>query len=601
MAKEKVAGIEEQASLGPARVKKLVIKNFRCIGPVPVEVDLDEIVVLVGANNAGKSTILRAYEVVMNHGSTAGKLQLSDFPREVVDLNNLPEIELQTYIDSDTTDKPGDQWLHLEEETGRHYVRERWIWDSPNKDPERQGHLADAEDWSSQVPWGAPNVAKARRPIPHRVDAFASPEEQAQGVIDIIKTVLQDQARRSGEGADPASALERLKMEILAVQADLIRSSQSEIEKIEDELSGIISEVFKGFRVKIDPRHQDISEKALNLFSTDPILRMGPIDGHSSPIDKQGSGARRTLLWSALKLVGEKNAAKQKKLTAKGKSKPTPDADAEASSENPRPHVLLMDEPEICLHPNAIREACRVLYGLSSAGSGWQVMITTHSPAFIDLSRDNTTIVRVERDALGDIRGTTVFRPMKAKLDEDDKRLLKLLNVWDPYVGEFFFGGRTVIVEGDTEYSAFQLVMEDERSLFGDVHVIRARGKFIIPTLIKILNHFGSSYAVLHDGDRPKLDGGNSNPAWAANSAILKAVQAAPDPKAVRLVASVPNFEEAYLDSIAKGDKPYRAIVQLKSNEEAYKRIRALLVALLDPVQALPDRAIAWSDLQQIM
>ena len=205
MAKEKIAAVEvQQVSLGSARVKKLVIKNFRCIGSNPVEVDLDDIVVLVGPNNVGKSTILRAYEVVMNHGSTEGRLLLADFPREIVDGDKLPEIELQTYIDPETKDKPGEQWLHLEEETGRNYVRERWIWDSPNKDPTRQGRRANAEDWSESVPWGAPNVAKSHRPIPHRVDAFASPETQAQGVINIIKTVLQDLAKKPGEGEDTA-------------------------------------------------------------------------------------------------------------------------------------------------------------------------------------------------------------------------------------------------------------------------------------------------------------------------------------------------------------------------------------------------------------
>lgn len=306
MAKEKAPVIPaEQVSLGPAKVKRLIIKNFRCTGSNPVEVDLDEIVVLVGANNAGKSTILRAYEVVMCHGSTEGRLVIADFPCEIVDADNLPEIELQTYIDSDTKDKPGEQWMHFEEETGRNYVRERWIWDSPSKDPNRQGRRAKAEDWSDQVPWGAPNVAKANRPIPHRVDAFASPEAQAQEVIKIIKTVLQDHARKPSEGDDPASALDKLKVQILSVQAQLIQNSQIEIDKIEDQLSGIISEVFKGFKVKIDPRHQDLSDKSFSLFTKDPILRMGPEDGHCAPIEKQGSGARRTLLWSALKLVGE--------------------------------------------------------------------------------------------------------------------------------------------------------------------------------------------------------------------------------------------------------------------------------------------------------
>ncbi|MDR3543128.1 MAG: hypothetical protein P4L69_19510 [Desulfosporosinus sp.] len=77
-------------------------------------------------------------------------------------------------------------------------------------------------------------------------------------------------------------------------------------------------------------------------------------------------------------------------------------------------------------------------------------MVTTHSPAFIDFSRDNTTIIRVERGEQGDVKGTTVFRPKRAKLDENDKQLLKLLNICDPYVAEFFFGGHSIIVEGDT-------------------------------------------------------------------------------------------------------------------------------------------------------
>ena len=43
-------------------LKKLVIKNFRSIGETPIEIELDKIVVLVGSNNSGKSSILRAYQ-----------------------------------------------------------------------------------------------------------------------------------------------------------------------------------------------------------------------------------------------------------------------------------------------------------------------------------------------------------------------------------------------------------------------------------------------------------------------------------------------------------------------------------------------------------
>jgi putative ATP-dependent endonuclease of OLD family len=49
----------------------------------PVTIELDEIVVLVGPNNAGKSSILRAYEVVMQSGK-AKYLDVDGFPNGVL-------------------------------------------------------------------------------------------------------------------------------------------------------------------------------------------------------------------------------------------------------------------------------------------------------------------------------------------------------------------------------------------------------------------------------------------------------------------------------------------------------------------------------------
>jgi len=52
---------------------------------------------------------------------------------------------------------------------------------------------------------------------------------------------------------------------------------------------------------------------------------MGPESGYMSSINRQGSGAQRTLLWAAIKYLAENGN--------------------ERSSQ--RPHVLLLDEPEI--------------------------------------------------------------------------------------------------------------------------------------------------------------------------------------------------------------------------------------------------------------
>jgi putative ATP-dependent endonuclease of OLD family len=268
----------------------------------------------------------------------------------------------------------------------------------------------------------------------------------------------------------------------------------------------------------------------------------------------------------------------------------------------------MIDEPELCLHPNAIRDACRVLYDLAER-PGWQIMVTTHSPVFIDLSRDNTSIVRVERQAGGKVNGTTLFRPERSSLSNDDKENLKLLNIYDPYVAEFFFGGRIIVVEGDTEYSAFKYVANLKPDGLENLHIIRARGKVTIASLAKILNHFGASYSILHDADTPTIFVKDkktgqpkpmTNSAWTNNQKILDAVNAAPSTAKIRLVASISNFETAYFGQALNSEKPYTAVQRLKDDGDHFKIVYDLLLALIDHNNPLPTGATAWSELQQL-
>jgi putative ATP-dependent endonuclease of OLD family len=225
-------------------------------------------------------------------------------------------------------------------------------------------------------------------------------------------------------------------------------------------------------------------------------------------------------------------------------------------------------------------------------------MVTTHSPCFVDFARDHTSIVRVERRNDGQITGTTIFRPARAGFDGDDKDRLKLLNVCDPYVAEFFFGGKTIVVEGDTEYTAFRHVIGLSPSQYEGVHVVRARGKATVVSLCKILNQFGAPYSVLHDSDRPtyEKDGKKyANPAWAHNESIR--TEMAKAPAATRLLASLPDFEGAYLGEEVKTDKPYNVLGSLKADSEVFTRISQLLDALIDFAKPVPSGAMQWTSI----
>jgi putative ATP-dependent endonuclease of the OLD family len=114
---------------------KLIIKNFRCIGTTPVTIDLDDIVVLVGPNNGGKSSILRAYEIVMLEGSNEGHLTIDDFPSSKINSEALPEIELHTVVYDNS---PGPEWMERTG-SGEMLVKEMWRWPAPGA-PVRRGY-----------------------------------------------------------------------------------------------------------------------------------------------------------------------------------------------------------------------------------------------------------------------------------------------------------------------------------------------------------------------------------------------------------------------------------------------------------------------------
>ncbi|WP_218576338.1 AAA family ATPase [Pseudomonas sp. SLFW] len=196
---------------------------------------------------------------------------------------------------------------------------------------------------------------------------------------------------QKSEDQEEKSQYELLLQSVGTLQKQVAKDAVTAIQDVQENLNKSISDVFPGYSITLDARPEEDLEKVLNFFKSLPLLRMGPTEGHQSTLEHQGSGARRTLLWTALRILAEHKRTK------------SPKADL-----TERPHVLLLDEPEMCLHPSAIRDACNVLYSLPMAGK-WQVMVTTHSPVFIDLSRNNTSIVRVEREIGGDVSGTTIF------------------------------------------------------------------------------------------------------------------------------------------------------------------------------------------------
>ena len=376
------------------KLKKMIVRNFRAIKN-DIEIELNDIVILVGSNNCGKSTILKAYECAVN----SEKLTIDDFHKCEIDQHNLPEVEIHTFVNADTAPKI-DTWCEPYEEN--YIVKEKWLWKKPNDRPERIGYRVDLGRWANQqtdspkMPWAMDNVAYARRPKPHRVSTFDSPETQSDAIKDIINSLLEEKIKNY----DPISKDDNfgsLKSKFENLKKEFTEASKEEVKSISKDITEIIHKIIPNheFNFSIDDALKD---DPFQIFDPKDIdIKFGEKD-KLFPLINHGSGARRTLLWAILKKMAEMGYEAK---SSKGKK-----FEKIANSES---HILLMDEPEISLHPSAIREACEVLYSLPH-NNVWQVMITTHSPQFIDLTKNHTTIVRVEKVDENNIESTTLYK-----------------------------------------------------------------------------------------------------------------------------------------------------------------------------------------------
>lgn len=588
-------------------IKKLRIRNFGCIGSQPIELDIDNIVILVGPNNAGKSTILKAYEAVTD----CLKLEQDDFHNKQVSVESFPEIEVHSVAIDDN--KPGDEWC-LVQSDGTYLIREKWKWTATNREPERVGFNVTLDRWAQEgdqekMPWGTNNVAKARRPKPHRVNTFDDPEVQSKAITSLLKSLLEDSIKTIKENNEDEKTKYDLLVESLRDLRDSSKITQQEsIEGLESTANKIISKIFPSHELKIFSPESSTPIK-IDLLGNEFSIEMGPIGGLKFPLEKQGSGSRRTALWTILKLLADNGVrAKVAGKTAKSYHEPVGPNTA---------HVLLLDEPEVSLHPSATEIARDVLYSLPD-NENWQIMVATHSPSFIDLTKDHTTIIRVDKTINDDIETTTLFKPEFAQLDEDDKENLKLINLFDSHISEAFFGGKVLIVEGDTEYSAFNYIknkeIESNNNSYQDLSIIRARGKVTVASMMKVLNHFGKRFYALHDTDMPTVKSRRKNkdlsvegvivydqftmknPAWTNNEKILAQMT-----DNSRVVASVINFEDAYFDETIGSDKPENCIKHIREEQEMYQKVKDLLDGILEiEKQTLPEGAIVWSNMSEL-
>ena len=330
------------------------------------------------------------------------------------------------------------------------------------------------------------------------------------------------------------------------------------------------------------------------------------VDGKAeTSLLQQGTGARRALFWSMLRVHNElkrlieRRDEHRKQLVAKRKKAKGTDAEdidaqiAAIDAGAPVPedaedpalpgYLLLIDEPENALHPMAARAAQRHLYELAK-DPDWQVVMTTHSPYFINPLEDHTTIVRMERTK-GDESAlfTKVYRSEAVTFNEDERRNLQALQQMDVSFSEVFFGSYPILVEGDTEHAAFiAAIVQEQHDLADKVTIVRARGKASLPAWIRMLHHFKINFGLVHDTDWPYNRAGKSG-MWTMNATIHAEIsKCRQDGLVVRHSYSLPDFERALGGDQLGKDKPFAAYERVVKESQPREKVQSLIQTLFD-------------------
>lgn len=560
------------------RLAALRIRNFECIGGDGVEVIIDDIVVLIGPNNAGKSAILDAYGTFASAGA---ELPLSCYHNE----NPALPVEVEgvfTDVTPHDQEKIGKKWVHADPRFGE-CVKVQWRWISPSEKGKKSSWDHESGQWQEGGMGGFDSLLQSCIPAPIRVSPRDDPATIEAKVTEILTEVVKGQLK------DDSSKTAHILAELTKLTQSISDEIKGDIQKACSLIESKISAIFPGHVVEfVSAIGKFEPEKSIGTGSH---IRVRQTGATAIPLSQQGTGLQRAFLWSALSALAELGRLKH------GRS----------AIGDGRPKVLLIDEPECFLHPPTVRAAREALYSIAEL-PGWQVMATTHSAVFIDVAKPHTTIIRISRDAGASPR---VFSTDRAAFDAEQRDRLRMVRACHPTVNEFFFADHVYLVEGETEQVVLSRLLETGDPEWSRTrHVVNCMGKANIPLFARILNQFGVPYTVLHDADAPRVQRSGkwqTNGMWTTNRTILESVKERPvDLPASNTVVHVPDFEGYYFGTSLNRDKPYQALLQVTREDfetapelERLRLLRAMLSGSEHPatyqtVTALQELVAAW-------
>lgn len=547
------------------KLTQLRIQNFRACRDVSL--NLGSMHALVGANNAGKSTVLRALDFLFNPSTKSLNEESfwnKDTSLEILvegvfsDLTAKENETLNAYLkpdgtfhmarsakmgakggDSDSDSEQGEDKLTI----GQHYKKPipqpAWLQEGnisgnsikewwKNKDQLTVDGVSFTDFLNSAK---APTVGdwkeKAKEFVTANADKIPMQDawvDNPKGYANVLKGTLpffvlvpavRDVTDESkGTKSSPLGKL------LFAILDTVSEEKRSKIESILGEVAKQMNRSGGDERVPLIAETEKQLNTLLNDFFTGcdleiefetptlEVLLSAPKlyvdDGFRNAVENKGHGLQRAIIFTILRRYAEYMTS-------------APDG-------KKRSLILAIEEPELYMHPQAQRTIRRVFRKISEGND--QVFFSTHSSLLVDVAYFDE-IIRMETaceatDCKKTTKSTAWQLPMEKMIEDIETRIPRLKgqvtaesmrdlysHAYNPRRNEGFFASKIILVEGLTEEYSLPIYADALPNCPFDprgISVVECGGKGQMDRLYRIFNELHIPCYILFD-----YDSGNSD------------------------------------------------------------------------------------------
>ncbi|WP_147109447.1 ATP-dependent nuclease [Nesterenkonia populi] len=535
------------------RIAAVTIRNYRSLKDVTLQVD--DYGAFIGANGAGKSSVLYALDWFFNgtplteidvHGCEEGGVIAPGATVEVAvtftDLTDMDRARLQQYgrgeravirrtwyAETNKTKTVGnsrqgpgfadvraDQSIGLRRQ-GYKTLCEKFTelpvfegaaskdailgaldeWEANPDNASKLVEISDA-DANQMMGWNGANLLR------ECVRFVLIPA--ATSIAGEVGTASKGTALTELVGTFMTAASARAQAAWLQKHASAVAELNGEIRKSIEGATGVqagrintrLASLIPNASVTLTPAVPDFVPKVDASITTAVTIA-----GVTNDVSRQGHGVQRAVMMSMFQvMVPDEDLTRETHAVQEGEDDAAARMRLEESLKGLPSITVAIEEPEIYQHPVRARSFARTLLELSTQ-NGVQVLLATHSPYFIQPEQFGALHRFTYADGKTSVATTSVSSVASSSgLDQDKVEKAIVANVPTEF-SEGFFADAVVLVEGPTD----RVVLEAVATKLGQdmdrlgVTVLSVEGKPGLRVTRAILTSLGIPTYVLADGD----------------------------------------------------------------------------------------------------